>query len=169
MQITRHSAQRLCSLTRLHSSRNGSCSLVPRPSRAPARKEGLAALDVAVRNVGWPITAQHSSIVRSLAVITRSTCRMLVTYLPKTSIDAAIGEAVPILQYTAGRLRSKPALSEFVARRDVLVVLPTGCGKSLCSDTSTSIGRTDWLSLHRCCQQSCSLPAPVSDGGPACK
>ena len=80
-------------------------SLVPRPSRAPTRKEGLATIqhlarpyDMAVRNVGWPITVQHSSIIRFLAVITRSGRCLVPTlnaYLPKSSINAAIGEAVP--------------------------------------------------------------------------
>ena len=36
---------------------------------------------------------------------------------------------------------------------------------------SSHFGRTDWLSLHRSCQQSnsylYSLPAPVSNGGPS--
>ena len=104
-------------------------SLVPRPSCAPARKEGLATIqhlarhsDMAVRNVEWPITAQHSSIIRSLAIITRSTCWMLVVvdvvlYLGSTCIFQG-GRSTQLLVNqcknfsTVGRLRSKPALSE---------------------------------------------------------
>ncbi len=52
-------------------------------------------------------------------------------YLPKTSIDAAIGEAVPRLQYSRATEKQTSAIREFVAGRDVLVVLPTGGGKSL--------------------------------------
>ena len=85
-------------------------SLIPRPSRAPARKDGLATIehlarpyDVAIRNVGWLITAQHSSIICSNYLFNMSDAsgsgRCLVprlnAYLRKTSINAAIGEAVP--------------------------------------------------------------------------
>ena len=53
-------------------------------------------------------------------------------YLPKTSIDAAIGEAVPRLQYSRATKKQTSAIREFVAGRDVLVILPMSGGKSLC-------------------------------------
>ena len=56
----------------------------------------------------------------------------LSAYPPKTSIDAAIGEAVPRLQYGRATEKQTSTIREFVAGRDVLVVLPTGVGKSLC-------------------------------------
>ena len=57
-------------------------------------------------------------------------CRVLRlnTYLPKRTINAAIIEAVQRLQYS--RVTEKQT-SEFVTGEDMLVVLPTGSGKSL--------------------------------------
>ena len=44
-------------------------------------------------------------------------------YLPKTATDAAIGEAVPRLQYSRAIEKQTSAIREFVTGKDMLVVL----------------------------------------------
>ena len=86
--------------------------------------------------MGWPITAQHSSITRSLAVITRSTCRMLVVvdlvlYLHSARISQRHRSTqllvkqcqdFRLLQYSRVTEKQTSAIREFVSGRDMLVV-----------------------------------------------
>ena len=79
-------------------------------------------------------------------------------YLPKRTIDAAIGEAVQRFQYSRATEMQTSAIKAFMTGRDVLVILPSGSGKSLCYAALPyvfDIWGTNWLFLHRTC--SCLL------------
>lgn len=92
---------------------------------------------MAIQSVGWLITAKHFSIIRSLVVIDMfSMSRRFVLRLNKCflkcMIDVAIGEAVKRLNNSSAMDKQSSAIRELFIGRDVLVVLPTGSGKSLC-------------------------------------
>ena len=73
-------------------------------------------------------------------------------YLPKRTINAAIGETVQRFQYSRATEMQTRSIKEFVTGRDVLVVLPSGSGESLCYAAlpyAFDIVGTEWLFLHR--------------------